>query len=513
MKKNKKKPLTKLEILKGIIMVGLFIAFLVYIESWWGVIALPFVFDVYFTRKINWSWWKELENPDLKTVMSWIDAIVFALVAVYFVNIYFFQNYTIPSSSLEKSLLVGDYLAVSKMSYGARVPQTPLHMPLCQHTLPKFPFGGGKSYIESVQWDYKRIHAKQVPLNDIVVFNYPAGDSILTDEAWQTRYYEMCYGQGWEMYRQKYGINENVNPGGQVFHNGALTSMDALTTLEQRRVYQEVYELGRSVLAMNSDQVGDIAWRPVDRRENYVKRCVGTPGQTLQIKDKIIYLDGKPNKTPDNAQFNYFVWYKKEIPEELAHELMISNADHYGDDGRGGLYAEGIPGMGIIPLTTHAVEVLSSHKELIDSIKPVTYAADAMLYPQNMNHHWSQDNYGPLWIPAKGKQIPGGLTLENLPIYERLIKVYEGNALEVSPSGKILINGKEATNYTFKMDYYWMMGDNRHCSADSRYWGFVPEDHVVGKPTLIWMSIDPDRSLTDGGIRWNRLFRWVDNIK
>lgn len=512
MKKQKKEPLTKLQILKGIVMVALFVAFLVYIESWWGVIALPFVFDVYFTRKINWSWWKELENPNSKMLMSWVDAIVFALVAVYFVNIYFFQNYTIPSSSLEKSLLVGDYLAVSKMSYGARVPQTPLHMPLCQHSLPTFPFGGGKSYIEAVQWDYKRIHAKQVPLNDIVVFNYPAGDSILTEPAAQTRYYEFCYSYGWDLYCKKYNLDPDMPYGSQVYHNGVVCNIDALTTMEQRAVYQEVYALGRELLLANSDQLGQLDWRPVDRRENYVKRCVGTPGQTLEIKDKIIYLDGKANKTPDEAQFNYHVWYKKDIPDDLAHDLMISRADLYGEGG-GGLYGGTNVGVGILPLTKHSREALEKHTELVDSIRPVQYLADVALYPQNMNHHWSQDNYGPLWIPAKGKQIPGGLTLENLPIYERPIKVYEGNDLEVTKDGKILINGKEAKNYTFQMDYYWMMGDNRHCSADSRYWGFVPEDHVVGKPTLIWMSLDPDRTLFNGGIRWNRLFRWVDNIK
>ncbi len=510
MKKKEKKKLTKGEMAKGIVVILLYLAFMVYAQSWWFLLALPFIFDAYFTRKINWQWWKEAENPVTRLVMSWVDAIVFALVAVYFVNIYFFQNYTIPSSSLEKSLLVGDYLAVSKMSYGARVPQTPLHMPLCQHTLP---LGLGKSYIEGVQFDYKRIHPRQVPLNDIVVFNYPAGDSILTEESLQTRYYEMCYGQGWDYYRQKYGIDPSSPSGTIACWNGQMTMMDSLSTLQQRAVYQEVYNLGRSLMVMNPDQVGQIAWRPVDRRENYVKRCVGTPGQTLQIKDKVIYLDGKPNKTPDNAQFNYFVWFKREIPEDLAHELMLSRADLYGEGGESGLYAGGYAGMGILPLTKHAKEVLESHKELVDSIHPVRYAEDAMLYPQNMNHHWSQDNYGPLWIPAKGQQIPGGLTLENLPIYERLIKVYEGNALEVTADGKILINGKEARNYTFRMDYYWMMGDNRHCSADSRYWGFVPEDHVVGKPTLIWLSLDPDRSLFQGGIRWNRLFRWVDNIK
>lgn len=509
-KTNKKKALTKMEILKGVIMVALFIAFLVYIESWWGLIALPFVIDVYFTRKINWSWWKELENPVSKMIMSWIDAIVFALVAVYFVNIYFFQNYTIPSSSLEKSLLVGDYLAVSKMSYGARVPQTPLHMPLCQHTLP---FNIGKSYIEAVQWDYKRIHAKQVPLNDIVVFNYPAGDTILTEVPYQTCYYEFCYAYGWETYQQKYGLDPSIPMGQQVFYKGKVTRMDALSPLQQREVYQEVYALGRSKMELCQDQVGKIDWRPVDRRENYVKRCVGTPGQTLQIKDRIIYLDGKPNKTPDEAQFNYIVWYKHELPQDLTHELGLSRDDLYGQDGTGGLYAGAYNGVGVMPLTQSSKAALESHTELIDSIRLYETGEDIRLYPQNMNHHWTQDNYGPLWIPAKGKEIPGGLTLQNLPIYERLIKVYEGNKLEVTSEGKILINGKEAQNYTFKMDYYWMMGDNRHCSADSRYWGFVPEDHVVGKPTLIWLSLDPDRGIFDGGIRWNRLFRWVDNIK
>ena len=183
MKKKKYQPTTK-DWLKGIVAVAALIAFLIWIRSWWGVIVIPFVFDAYVTHLIPWTWWKDVENPIVRTIMSWVDAIVFALVAVYFVNIYFFQNYTIPSSSLEKSLLVGDYLYVSKMSYGPRIPQTPLHMPLCQHTLP----WGGKSYIEKPQWEYKRVTPKPVKLNDIVVFNYPAGDTIASNPAYQTDY-------------------------------------------------------------------------------------------------------------------------------------------------------------------------------------------------------------------------------------------------------------------------------------------------------------------------------------
>lgn len=472
---------TRKDIIKCSVALVLYIAFLIWIESWWGVLVIPFIFDNYITKFINWSWWKESDSPVVKLLMSWVDAIVFALVAVYFVNIYFFQNYTIPSSSLEKSLLVGDYLMVSKMSYGARVPQTPLHMPLCQHTLP---FGIGKSYLEWIKWDYKRIHPKRIPINDIVVFNYPAGDSVLYNVQ-NNDYYQLCYGFGRQLYPQVHGFDMNL---------------DSATTMQQRRYLEECRELGRQYVAANKAEFGELIWRPVDRRENYVKRCVGTPGQTLQIKDRIIYLDGKANKEPDNVQYNYQIQLNASLPQDLCESLQISQAD------LADLYDKGQ-----MPLTNEAYLTLKNRTDLVASI---TLAPDLSndIYPLNGHTGWTRDNYGPIWIPEKGKEIPGGLTLENLPIYERPIAIYEGNDLKVTDDGKILINGKEATNYTFKMDYYWMMGDNRHNSADSRMWGFVPEDHVVGKPVIIWFSKDPDKGLING-IRWSRLFRWVDNIK
>ncbi|MBQ0021302.1 MAG: S26 family signal peptidase [Bacteroidales bacterium] len=493
MKVKKEKP-TRKDIIKCSLAIILYIAFLIWIESWWGIIVLPFIFDNYITHFINWSWWKESDSPMTRTLMSWVDAIVFALVAVYFVNIYFFQNYTIPSSSLEKSLLVGDYLMVSKSSYGARVPQTPLHMPLCQHTLP---LNLGKSYLEWIKWDYKRIHPSRIPLNDIVVFNYPAGDTILTGEHYQTEYYRMRNDRGEAIYQQLYGV---VRP-------------DSLSPLERYRYYQTCQQLGSDYLKKHAytlnnqsfafgdeEEFGEIGWRPVDRRENYVKRCVGTPGQTLQIKDRIIYLDGKANKEPDKVQYNYMFHLKQHVPEDLCEALQISNEAllQYNS-------------YGCMPLTNEGYITFKNRTDLVDSISVVPEEGNG-LYPWNYFHGWTRDNYGPLWIPEKGKQIPGGLNIDNLPIYERCIAVYEGNDLKVTNDGKILINGKEATNYTFKMDYYWMMGDNRHNSADSRYWGFVPEDHVVGKPVLIWFSTDPDKGFFQG-IRWERLFRWVDNIK
>lgn len=483
MKTMKEKPTVRQWVTMGTVMV-LYLAFLVWVESWWGLIVVPFIYDAYITKKINWGWWKDLENPVTRTIMSWVDAIVFALVAVYFVNIYFFQNYTIPSSSLEKSLLVGDYLFVSKMAYGPRVPQTPLSMPLTQHTLPVL---GCKSYIEWPQWEYRRVQGgKPVQLNDIVVFNYPAGDTVVSNPIYQAMdYYGLCYGAG-----QQWAAE--VNP--------SLPSPEKMSLQDRRRYYDYVYALGREYVRQNAAEYGELLSRPVDRRENYVKRCVGLPGQTLQIKDHVIYLDGKPNKEPDNVQYCYRVVLKQNLPDELVHELGISQED-----------LQAFRHTGTLPLTQASCKALLARTDLVESLVYDDDESTEGIYPLNGWTGWTRDNYGPVWIPAKGKSVR--LTLENLPVYERPIRVYEGNELEVTPTGDILINGQKTDSYTFKMDYYWMQGDNRHNSLDSRYWGFVPEDHIVGKPIIIWLSLDKDRGWFDGHVRWNRLFRWVEDIK
>ena len=464
--------------LKFTVVTMLYLAFLLWVKSWWGLIVLPFIYDVYISKKIKWQWWKDSDNSFVRNVMSWVDAIVFALVAVYFINLFFFQNYVIPSSSLEKSLLTGDYLFVSKMSYGPRVPQTPLTVPLTQHTLPVLEC---KSYIEWPQWDYRRVKGLgKVQLNDIVVFNYPAGDTLCMAPQYQAQdFYQMCYMLGYQVYYNK---------------RGYLPVPDSLTAMERLKFYSEVEALGREYISANTAEYGEIATRPVDRRENYVKRCVGLPGQTLQIRNHIIYLDGKANKEPDNVQYNYYVKLRQHLPDDLMEELGISSEDLMSLNTRG-----------YMPLTKRALNIFLQRKDLVESVKPVTDAEEVDVYPLNGNMHWTRDNYGPIWIPQKGKSIR--LTLDNIAVYERPIRVYEGNDLEIR-DGRIFINGKETTEYTFRMDYYWMMGDNRHNSADSRYWGFVPEDHIVGKPIFIWWSKDPDR-----GVRWSRLFRFVDNIK
>ena len=465
--------------MKCIVVTILYLLFLYWVGSWWGLLLLPFIFDVYITRFIPWSWWKQTKNPTARVVFGWIDAIVFALVAVYFLNQFFFQNFVIPSSSLEKTLLTGDYLLVSKVSYGPRIPQTPLYMPLTQHTMP---LTGTKSYIEWPHWDYRRVKGLGSPkLNDIVVFNYPTGDTVAL--AMQDKdFYRVCY----ELGESQLHLRDQIN--------------SSTPYEEAQRIFSRLFAEGRKIIAQLPEQYGEIVSRPTDRRENYVKRLVGMPGDTLQIKNDKIYLNGKLNPDGHFVQHAFFVTWNEWIDDDTKKELGITN--------------EELLVLSQNPLTTYTQlsddikQKLLARKGLVREIVPADPVSD-WLYPQNKHTSWTTSNYGPIWIPKKGAEIH--LTLDNLPIYERPIRVYEGNTLEVR-QGKIYINGKESKSYTFKLDYYWMQGDNRDNSADSRFWGFVPEDHIVGKPLFIWLSLDPDYGWTDGKIRWNRLFQWVSNI-
>ena len=460
------------------IVLSLYLLFLYWVESWWGLLLVPFIIDFHTTRFINWYWWRKSSRWYVQTIMTVIDIIVFVLVTVYFLNLYFFQNFRIPSSSLEKTLLTGDCLLVSKLSYGPRIPQTPLTMPLTQHNLPVW-LGGGKSYVEWPKWDYRRVKGfGQVKPGDIVVFNYPSGDTVANNFQAQD-YYQLVYSTG----AQALGVNE---------------PSDSLAPAVQRMAYEKIYAVGHNML-WSEPSVGGIITRPVDRRENYVKRCVGGPGQTLQIKNNVIYLDGKAQPQPKDVQFNYLVHFKRLPTPDFCKENEITEEDLQRNEA----------GTVTMPLTEALRKKLERMPDLCD--KPVKAPSfDQWLFPLDMAKKWSTSDYGPLWIPKRGATIK--LTLANLPIYERCIAVYEGNRLEVN-GGKILINGHAVDSYTFKMDYYWMMGDNRDNSADSRFWGFVPEDHIVGKPLMVWISLDKDYGWFDGKIRWNRFFKWVADIK
>ena len=384
--KEKERINMKVQWVKFTAVAILYLLFLYWVGSWWGLLVLPFIFDVYITKKIRWQWWRYADRP-VRFIMSWVDALVFALVAVYFINLFFFQNYVIPSSSLEKSLLTGDYLFVSKISYGPRKPNTPLTMPLTQHTLPVL---NCKSYIEWPQWGYDRAPGLgKVKLNDIVVFNYPAGDSLCTAEQWQAQdFYQMVYSFGHQIYQEQY-------PDPVDYRN-----LDAAARL---KFFDYIYSIGRRYIAENPQLYGEVASRPVDRRENYVKRCVGLPGQTIQIKNRIVYVDGKPNKEPDNVQYTYYVKLKTSLPDDLMKQLGISMEDLMSLNERG-----------YLPLTAQAARILKSRRDIVESITLNTDATTEDIYPLNGATGWTRDNYGPVWIPKKGATI--NLTLDNIAI-------------------------------------------------------------------------------------------------
>lgn len=448
--------------IKFALVLLIILGFLVWSGAWWLLLLIPLALDIYITKYVPWGGWKDSSNPFLKWLAGWVDAIGFALVAVYVINLFFFQNYKIPSPSLEKTLKVGDFLFVSKMSYGPRCPMTPLSFPLAQHTLPII---NTKSYIEYPQWEYKRLKGfGSVKRNDIVVFNFPAGDTVALNVP---------------------------NPD----------------------YYSLVRALGRQVVWNHPKEFGEVVARPVDRRENYVKRCVGLPGDSLKIVDGVVIVNGdQPIEIP-GLQRNYFVEMANPIPNKLFEKMEVSVADRrlMNEIQRVDLSAWGYkqdengnwPYVYNIPLTKAAVAMIQKATGFI-SLREEVSNASSDIFP-HVETGWTRDNFGPIWIPKRGATTQ--LTLENLPLYAQIIHNYEGNDLKVE-NGKILINGKEANSYTFQMDYYWMMGDNRHNSADSRYWGYVPEDHIVGKPIVIWLSLDEDKSFPSN-IRWSRMFTKV----
>ncbi len=469
-------------------------AFAVWMGHWWIILIALFFFDLYISRYVNWGKWKESDNVVLRNIAGWVDAIGFALVAVYIINLYFFQNYKIPSSSMEKSLLVGDYLVVSKLSYGPRVPMTPLAFPLAHHTLPFF---GCKAYSEWPQWKYRRLAGLgDVERYDVVVFNFPAGDTVCAAVE-NPDYYSICYTIGKQFLDIK-------------------SPNDLTDSIPYRDKVEKIMAVGREKVRQHP-QLGNIIARPVDKRENYVKRCIGLPGETLQIKDGEVYINDAKIDNPKNTQFNYFVESKTIFSDDYFNRLEISFDDRRisltpndvtarAELGYKKLGADRSSYVYYLPLTNDMKAMLQSNPDVrkitIDNGQ-MSYRDD--LYPLKADNDWTRDNYGPIYIPKKGETLK--LTLDNLAMYERVIVTYEHNDLKVV-GNDILINGEKADTYTFKMDYYWMMGDNRHNSADSRYWGFVPEDHVVGKPKLIWMSYDKDK-IHGSAIRWNHIFNMV----
>ena len=431
------------------IIGGLYLLWVIWVQNYIWLIGLGIIFDMYITEKVHWSFWKKKNPPDGRQtkMVEWVDAIIFAVIAATFIRMFFIEAYTIPTSSMEKSMMVGDYLFVSKTAYGPKMPNTPIAFPFVHHTMPLS--NSMQSFSTILQYPYKRIAGwGRVKNDDVVVFNFPEGDTVALNMQ-DRSYYELC---------RSYGRDRVVG---------------------DKRTF------------------GDIIYRPVDKRENYIKRCIAIPGDSMKIVKGQVYVNGQPQKEFPGMQFKYFVNINgTSINTTALEKLDIDRSEIEGSDSR---Y--------IMSLTAEQVNMMKSMK-FITSTERVIWpmeSADPNLFPSDSKYKWNLDNFGPIWIPKKGVTI--NLTLNNLPLYKRIIGVYEKNALLVKDQ-TIYINGAPATSYTFKMDYYWMMGDNRYNSADSRYWGFVPEDHVVGKASLVWLSLDKNKSFLSK-IRWNRFFMVV----
>lgn len=402
---------------------------------------------------MNWKFWQKKEKNATKKKKSaareWIDAIIFAVIAATIIRTFFIEAYTIPTGSMEGTMLVDDYLFVSKMSYGPRLPMTPLAFPLVHNALP---FVGGKSYSEAVSWKYKRLPGfGDVERYDVIVFNFPNNDTVMLDAP-------------------------------------------------DKDYYLDVRKYGRAQV----HRTHKIIARPVDKRENYIKRCMGIPGDKVEIKDGIVFINDTKAKEFGHQMTDYIVTVKPgfKFSENFMVENFIRSLGENGDK----IF------LMMDQLAFAKVKQLNGVVEAIPYINPKENPGigDNSVYPHAPQYFpWNQDNYGPIVVPKKGQTIT--LDFNNILLYKRVIEVYEANTLEVKQD-QVYLNGQPSSTYTFKMDYYWAMGDNRHNSLDSRFWGFVPEDHLVGKASFVWFSKGFGGGY-ESGIRWNRLFRGVGALQ
>ena len=429
----------------------LYLLWVIWLGNYWWLLGLAVIFDHHITRKVKWLFWKKeyKEGEKRNAWLDWLDAIIFAVVFVTFINIFFFQAFKIPSSSMESSLLTGDHLFVSKLAFGPRIPQTPLTIPFTHNVI-----FGKESYSTLIQNDYRRLKGfRNVRRGDYVVFGFPDGDSVLV-KAPSEDYYTVC-----RLYGKDYAVRN----------------------------------------------YGPVIARPSDKKDHYVKRCVAVAGDTLTIVDGRVHINSEPQTVWPGVQSTYAVITNgTRINQKTLDRLGLNIAELY--------YDETLPGYPQMALTASMLEKVKAWPnvtavEELDDVYPPDYPDSyLMLFPFRENFRWTRDNYGPIWIPKAGVTVK--LNAEVLPLYERIIRDYEHNSLQVNADGRIIINGEETDEYTFSQDYYFMMGDNRHNSLDSRYWGFVPEDHIVGRPAVIWLSTDSSRSFPSN-IRWRRFLNFV----
>lgn len=416
----------------------LYLAWVVWMENYWWLFGLIVIFDSFITKKVHWNFWKKRYKQGEKRSVAndWLDTIIFVIIVVPLINIFWFQAYKIPSSSMERTLYTGDHLFVSKLTYGPKLPQTPLTIPFTHNVIL-----GRESYSTILQCKYKRLKGfREVSKGDNVVFCFPNGDKVL-----------------------------------------------------RRAPAEDYHALVRFYGQEQVDAFGEVVNRPADKKDHYVKRCVAVAGDTLSVIDGLVWVNGVKQPSYSGLQLSYTIKTDgHRINPKTLQKLGVNPAEVYFDT-----QLPGYPAMILSGEALESVKALPNVIEVSDNLERDPELCAKEIFPYTENSGWTRDFYGPIWIPSKGATIE--LNEDNLPLYERIISVYEGASVQ-----KALEEGQ----YTFTQDYYFMMGDNRHNSLDSRYWGFVPEDHIVGRPVVVWLSTDSGKKFPNN-IRWGRFMKFV----